>query len=91
MIAFDVVSAFPHAQETDRIFIKPPKESINDYTAKFGAKAIPQGELLWWMKKALYGRRNAGASFREFFEAVIMVEPNMSFRRGILEPCLYGC
>jgi len=53
MIVFDVVSAFPHAQGTDRIFRKPPTEWINDYMAKFGAKAIPQGELLWWMKKAL--------------------------------------
>ena len=69
--------------------MKPPTEWINDYTAKFGAKAIPQGVLLWWMKKALCGRRNAGASFREFSEAVIMLEPNMSFRRGMLEPCLY--
>ena len=46
MVVFDVVSAFPHANETERIFMKPLAEWIGDYVSKLGDKALPRNMVL---------------------------------------------
>ena len=39
------------------------------------------------MKKALYGRRTAGADFRDYFETVLV--SGVEFKRGTADPCVY--
>ena len=80
MLNFDVVSAFPHAAEDNEfVFMVPPREWV---------EADPENRagVLWRMLKALYGRRTAGARFRDFFEAVLT---QLQFVRGNSEPCLF--
>ena len=80
MYHFDVVSAFPHAQEVrDDIFVRPPPEW-----------SPPSSEpVVWRMRQALYGRRPAGANFRDYFERVVCEMRGFSFKRGIAEPAAY--
>ena len=85
MLCFDVVSAFPHADEAlDTIMVVPPLEWTQRYREDFG---LPTADPIWKMKKALYGRRSAGANFFDHFERV--VTSIADFKRGIREPCLY--
>ena len=37
----------------------------------------------------MYGRRSAGASFRDFLEAIMCTMQNFEFVRGENEPCAY--
>ena len=52
MVVFDVVSAFPHANEAERIFMKPPVECIEDYVSKHGDENIDVEQIFWFMRKA---------------------------------------
>ena len=57
MWCFDVVSAFPHADESsEMIFLEPPPEWKNKYGHA----------MIWWMRGSLDGRRSAGANFRDY-------------------------
>jgi hypothetical protein len=65
-----VVSAFPHAEEReDNNFVMAPKEHLEMFEKENAAYADPKDLSVWLMNGALYGRRNAGASFEEFQEA----------------------
>ena len=76
---FDVVSAFPHAEETDQIYVVPPRE---------WTKQDPENRtgMVWKMKKSLYGRRNAAATFRDYFCSVL---EKIGYQCGVHEPCAY--
>ena len=76
---FDVVSAFPHAEENDpSVYVRAPKEWV-----EMGEN---RGGLVWHLVRNVYGRRPAGASFRDFFESTLV---KLGFQRGSTEPCLY--
>ncbi len=69
-VYYDVVSAFPHAEEReDNIFVTAPKEYLEMCEKENAAYADPKDLSVWLMNGELYGRRNAGASFEEFQEA----------------------
>ena len=87
---FDVVSAFPHADEADdEIFMEVPQEFFEAHCLECAASGLLVPENLWdhvlWMSRTLYGRRNAGAAFRDFFEECMPT----TLVRGDSEPCLF--
>ena len=83
MVVFDAMSAFLHAPEkSDMVFMKAPDEWCD-------MVGIPKGSTVWEMLKSLYGRRTAGANFRDLFEAIMISVPGMDFVRGNAEPCFY--
>ena len=92
MICFDVVSAFPHSGEmTDGIYMWPPdewrakfeREVWEDKHPGFTLEDVP----VWQMVKSLYGRRTAGANFRDYFEESVKLKDG--YVRGDKEPCLF--
>ena len=88
---FDVVSAFPHADETDdEIFMEVPQEFFEAHCLECAVSGLEVPENLHdyvlWMSRTLYGRRNAGAAFRDFFEDCMP----KALVRGDSEPCLYS-
>ena len=80
MWVWDVVSAYPHSPESrENVYMRPPKEwNYHD-----------KDKMVWWMRSALYGRRSAGANFRDFLEEIIMATPMLGMVRGVTEPCCY--
>ena len=79
MVCFDVVSAFLHAEEKADVFMWTPKDYF-DLRPELSCK-------IWRLKRALYGRRTAGADFRDFYEDVLTKWTGML--RGTTDPCLY--
>ena len=92
LVTFDVVSAFPHAEEqNEKIFMWPPAEwlqrdDVRDWMAKQG---LQPNQVVWHLLRALYGRRSAGANFRDFLEAIMGTMDGFNFKRGDEEPCAY--
>ena len=85
LVCFDVVSAFPHAAEnSENIYMEAPEEL--DRT-EFGFAA--EDDIVLWMHQSLYGRRTAGANFRDLFEEVMLAAPPGDFQLGMSEPCAY--
>jgi len=81
MWCWDVISAFPHAPESnDSVFMYPP--------AEWDASMYKE-RMVWWMRSSLYGRRSAGANFRDYLESVIISTPDFAMIRGDAEPCCY--
>ena len=81
MWCFDVVSAFPHASESaENIYMDPPKEWTGQSSSD---------PYVWKMEKSLYGRRSAGANFRDYLEEVVLAAPKFEMIRGDSEPCCY--
>ena len=58
MVCFDVVSAFPNVEEDANVFMMPPKGWFDLCGGKEGQ--------VWLMQRSLYGRRTAGAHFRDW-------------------------
>ena len=56
----DVSSAFLHADEEDRIIVRPPEEWRREHPGKF-----------WLLKKALYGRRTATKRWNKKLTSVL--------------------
>jgi hypothetical protein len=84
-VFFDVVSAFLHAwEDNQQVYMMPPKEW-------FELRDILVGSCVWRMVRSLYGRRTAGANFRDAWEQVLLgYEVNGErFQRGTTEPCVY--
>ena len=76
MAGFDVVSAFPHADESSEwIVVRPPQEFVDEFWRRRKAGEYSdfpdQGVPGWYMLKALYGRRTAGADFRDYLGKVL--------------------
>ena len=91
MAGFDIVSAFPHADESSEwIVVRPPQEFVDEFWRRRKAGEYSdfpdQGVPGWYMLKALYGRRTAGADFRDYLEKV---QTGLGFTRGISDPCVY--
>ena len=83
MLVFDAMSAFLHAPEkSEMIFMRAPDEWAD-------MQGLAHGATVWQLLKSLYGRRTAGANFRDLLEAVVIAVPGMDFQRGNAEPCIY--
>ena len=81
----DVVSAFPHAPEkSEAVYLHPPTEWLED-------NQLTRGQVVWRITQSLYGKRTASASYRLYFEALMVETPTACFTRGIREPCFYHC
>ena len=87
IIRADVISAFVHADEKELVYMKPPKEWCDRYKDSQG---IDGKDYVWRLERSLYGRRSAGANWREHFEAVVKGYPVM-VERSEYDPCLYIC
>lgn len=61
--------------------MRPPDEWINKFGGKDGARKV------WRLTQSLYGRRTAGAQFRDLFEMILCSEPFLGMVRGQHEPC----
>ena len=88
----DVVSAFPHAGEpNEKIYMRPPIEwsQREDVVQWLADNQLTHGTVVWHLLRALYGRRSAGANFRDFWEAIICTMDQFKFARGDEEPCIY--
>ena len=80
MWVWDVVSAFPHSPDNiDNIYMRPPREW----------RYSGQERMVWWMRTSLYGRRSAGANFRDHLEDIALATPQMHIVRGSAEPCAF--
>jgi hypothetical protein len=89
---FDIVSAFPHAPESSEwVIVRPPQEFVEAFLAEVEAGKRPDwpaGEIPYWrMLRSLYGRRSAGANFRDLFQGVLL---DIGFVRSDHDPCLYS-
>jgi len=79
----DIVSAFIHALEQNpNVFMRPPLEW-------YKANKIEVGTMVWHMLHNLYGRKSAGATFRDFWESVVCSTPKAEIVRLENEPCMY--
>ena len=78
MLNFDICSAFPHAREDADVWMMPPKEwfQLND-----GMEG-----MVWFMLRALYGRRTGGPNFRDWFESQLV---EYVCTRGSTDPTVY--
>lgn len=55
------MSPFPHAEARENVYMRAPKGKINqDWNNCAGT--------VWKLAESLYGRRTAGANFRDLFE-----------------------
>ena len=95
-ISADVVSAYPHAEEKETIFVRIPKREFIDaakfYPEALGGLTIAEIEADGAHLQPLvniYGRRPAGANWRDKLESIIVGIPNFKFKRLPHEPCLY--
>ena len=46
-------------------------------------------QVVWKRKQALYGRRPAGAGFRDYLEKVLVGLDGFAFKRGVAEPTAF--
>ena len=81
----DICCAFPHAVEKDTVYMRPPREWCDTYVSKDG---VSGHEYQWLLVMSLYGRRTAGANWREHFEKVMKqfshtLQGNPSLRRAL--------
>jgi hypothetical protein len=79
------VSAFLHAWECDdEVYMQPAKEW-------FELRNPPVGSCVWRMARNLYGRRTAGANFRDAWEQVLLgyEVDGETFERGTTKPCVF--
>ena len=64
----DVSSAFLHASVTEQdIYIKPPDDYISE-------KGIPNGQVLWKLRKWLYGLRGAPQAWQVHLTNILLAE-----------------
>ena len=76
------MSAFIHAQEKEiKCFMEPPSEWLE--------KHAEGKDLVWQLVQSLYGKRTAGASYRDFWEALVCSIPGHEYTQGEIESCLY--
>ena len=73
----DVSSAFLHADEEDRIIVRPPEEWRREHPGKF-----------WLLKKALYGRRTPPKRWNKKLTAVL---ESMGVMSCDAQPSLFYC
>jgi hypothetical protein len=84
MLCFDIGSAFPHAEEDTETYLRPPKE----WKMFFDGSE----DDVWILKRSLYGRRSAGANFRDKWEEVVRAyakEANTTVMRGDIDPTIF--
>ena len=74
MVLYDISTAFLHAATTERILVRPPREFY------------PDGNVMWLLKRAMYGLRSAPADWQRHFAEVMSA---MGFRRLQTEPNVY--
>lgn len=81
-VNFDVVSAFLHAsEENKKIFLDPPAEWKQEKPGR--------EQLIWRLRRSLYGRQTADRDFRECLEAVLMSTPGAEMQQSSADMCLY--
>jgi hypothetical protein len=92
IVRYDVVSAFPHAEEKRDVYMRAPPEYLYEFQRR--RQAGEYQELLHVEKPliklvgSLYGRRTASADFRDYMEEAVLAADGQ-YVRGILEPTLY--
>jgi hypothetical protein len=93
----DVVSAFPHAGESELCYMRVPKEFAEAayplYEAALGGleyEDVEDGSMVRLRLDAnVYGRRTGPRNFREEFEKRVKNLQGFRFERSSFEPCLY--
>ena len=63
MFTFDVTSAYTHAWEDELVFLKPPREEIEEH-----------GDCVWSSIRVIYGRRKGARSWQEHFDSILRSE-----------------
>ena len=101
----DIVSAFliaedPGDENGQPVFIRAPSE-YQPFLEKWIGNLSPKDKELWSNKTYrdvalqisgnIYGRRTAGATFRNRFEEVLTNAPGFEFRRGTRDATVYVC
>ena len=83
MKVIDVCSAFLHAgEENPDIYMETPPEWYLLHPEEVR-------EMVWHVLGNLYGRTTAGATFRDFWEAIVCSVPGEKMKRLELAPCYY--
>jgi hypothetical protein len=95
-VSADVVSAFPHAQENEDVWVRAPPEYADKVREEILAgvrtdTSIAELDAGIYIKLTanVYGRRTAGAAWRQLFEDTVCGILGYNFVRCPHEPCAY--
>jgi len=78
----DAVNAYFNAIEPELVYTQPPRE----WLAVQGLKG-ERTDVVWRLKKKLYGERDASVGFNDFVFDVLVTK--MGFTRCAVQPCFY--
>ncbi len=81
----DICCAFPHAKEKEKVYMRPAKEWCEEFVDEDGTSGY---DYVWLLVMSLYGRRTAGANWREHFE-MVMKKFSPTLERDLRDPCLF--
>jgi hypothetical protein len=95
-VSADVVSAFPHAEEKEDVWVRAPpefsdkvrEEILAGVRTDIGIAELDAGIYIK-LTANVYGRRTAGAAWRQLFEDTVCGIPGYNFVRCPHEPCAY--
>ena len=78
----DATNAFLHVPETEDVVVVPPSEWMKDHSAAGGSP-----DVMWKLKKQIYGRRRAGQAWVNHFAAIL---ESLGLRRCAIAPQFFS-
>ena len=108
MRTFDIVAAFligqdRGAQQGEPVYMRAPPEWRPLFDAwvseqQWNPETMEEvraafSEYMFRLEGNFYGRRTAGAVYRDEFEEILCtkLQPEFEFKRGVRDPCVYRC